>query len=77
MTRKQKLKEISKITELKNTYLYDGSDEWRVVRVYKSGVKCFRSWINPYYGTQVEFKFFSYENLLNWKTLCVDIRSWK
>lgn len=75
MTRKQKLKEISKITEL--VYLYDGSDEWCVTRVYKSGIRCVRSWINPYYGTQVEFKSFSYEDLLNWKTLYVDIRHWK
>jgi hypothetical protein len=71
MTRKQKLKVISEITE--DSYVYDGSDEWRVTRVYKSGIKCFRSWINKYYGTQVEFKFFSYEDLLNWKTICVDI----
>ena len=72
MTRKQKLKAISQIKE--DSYIYDGYDEWYVSRVYKSGIKCFRSCVNPYCGLQKESKFFSYDDLLNWKTICVDIR---
>ena len=72
MTKKQKLKAISQITD--GSYIYDGYDEWYVSRVYKSGIKCFRHWINPYCGPQKESKFFSYEDLLNLKTICVDIR---